>query len=82
MLGIIQFYAVPSIIIYYFPPSIPFNTHLFLFPSFSDEQAQLLAATVSKDKEHFSISFNEFLQFMANQNASEPDEETLVDMFK
>ena len=49
---------------------------------FSAEQAELLAATVSKDKENHSISFNEFLQFMAEQKSSEPDEETLIDMFQ
>ena len=49
---------------------------------FSEEQARLLAASVSVDKTDYSVSFNEFLKLMSMQNQSEPDEETLVDMFQ
>lgn len=50
--------------------------------SFSEEQARLLAASVSVDTTEYSVSFNEFLKLMSMQNQSEPDEETLVDMFQ
>ena len=53
----------------------------FLYFLLSEDQAQELAATVSVDKEKYSVSFNEFLQFMYNQKTTEPDEETLVKMF-
>ena len=44
-------------------------------------QARDLAATVSVDKTNHSVSFNEFLRIYAEQKTSEPDEETLVEMF-
>ncbi|TRY67218.1 hypothetical protein TCAL_15846, partial [Tigriopus californicus] len=46
-----------------------------------EEQARLLATSVSVDKSHYSVSFNEFLKLISMQQASEPDEETLVEMF-
>lgn len=46
-----------------------------------EEQARLLASSVSVDKSHYSVSFNEFLKLISMQQASEPDEETLVEMF-
>lgn len=47
----------------------------------SEEAAQALASTVTVDTTNYSISFNEFLKFMSQQQESEPDEETLVDVF-
>ena len=49
--------------------------------SFSEEQAQELASSVSVDKTNFSVSFNEFLRLFSQQQESEPDEGTLVDVF-
>ena len=49
--------------------------------SFSEEQAQELASSVSVDKTNFSVSFNEFLKLFSQQQESEPDEGTLVDVF-
>ena len=48
---------------------------------FAEEAAQALASTVTVDTTNYSISFNEFLQFMSQQQNGEPDEETLVDVF-
>jgi|ERR1712150_252271 len=39
------------------------------------------ASTVSVDTTNFSVSFNEFLEFMSKEQNQEPDEETMVDMF-
>jgi Ca2+-binding EF-hand superfamily protein len=36
---------------------------------------------VSADKTNFSVSFNEFLRLTAMQRESEPDQETLVQVF-
>lgn len=47
----------------------------------NEEAAQALASTVTVDTTNYSISFNEFLQFMSQQQNGEPDEETLVDVF-
>ena len=33
------------------------------------------------DKTNFSVSFNEFLKLMSEQQESEPDEEALVQVF-
>ena len=41
-----------------------------------------MAATVSVDKTNFSVSFNEFLKLMSQQQDLEPDEETLVQIFE
>ena len=53
---------------------------MYLF-YFVEEAAQALASTVTVDTTNYSISFNEFLQFMSQQQNGEPDEETLVDVF-
>lgn len=45
------------------------------------EQARMLAQTASVDKTNCSVSFNEFLKLMSMQKESEPDHETLVDVF-
>lgn len=47
----------------------------------NEEQARMLAKTVSVDKTNCSVSFNEFLKLMSVQQESEPDHETLVDVF-
>lgn len=47
----------------------------------TDQQAQELAGSVSVDKTNYSVSFNEFLKLMSQQQETEPDEETLVDIF-
>jgi len=47
----------------------------------NEEQARMLAKTVSVDKTNCSVSFNEFLTLMSVQQESEPDHETLVDVF-
>ncbi|CAB4062985.1 CALM [Lepeophtheirus salmonis] len=47
----------------------------------TEEQAQEMATTVSVDTTMFSVSFNEFLTFMSKQQETEPDEETLIDIF-
>lgn len=47
----------------------------------TEEQAQELASSVSVDKTNFSVSFNEFLKLFSQQQESEPDEGTLVDVF-
>jgi len=47
----------------------------------TEEAAQTLAATVSVDITNFSVSFNEFLEFMSKEQNQEPDEETMVGMF-
>jgi len=47
----------------------------------TEEQAQELASSVSVDKTNFSVSFNEFLRLFSQQQESEPDEGTLVDVF-
>ena len=54
---------------------------LLFFFNFIEEAAQALASTVTVDTTNYSISFNEFLQFMSQQQNGEPDEETLVDVF-
>ncbi len=46
-----------------------------------EDQAKDLASTVSVDKTNFSVSFNEFLKLMSEQQESEPDEEALVQVF-
>ena len=48
---------------------------------FTEEQARMLAKTVSVDKTNCSVSFNEFLKLMSTQQEAEPDHETLVDVF-
>ena len=48
----------------------------------SEEQARSLAETVSVDRTNHSVSFNEFLKLMSMQRDVEPDEETLLDMFR
>ena len=64
------------------------ESHLFVSsqcdPSFSspEEQARSLAETVSVDRTNHSVSFNEFLRLMSMQRDVEPDEETLLDMFR
>ena len=50
--------------------------------SFPEEQARSLAETVSVDRTNHSVSFNEFLRLMSMQRDVEPDEETLLDMFR
>ena len=47
----------------------------------NEEQARILAKTVSVDKTNCSVSFNEFLKLMSVQQEAEPDHETLVDVF-
>jgi aldehyde:ferredoxin oxidoreductase len=47
----------------------------------NEEAAQALAATVTVDTTNYSISFNEFLRFISQQQEMEPDEDTLVDVF-
>lgn len=42
----------------------------------------MLASVVSVDKTNYSVSFNEFLTLMSHQQESEPDHETLVDVFE
>ena len=54
----------------------------FSTPLFSEEQARSLAETVSVDRTNHSVSFNEFLKLMSTQREVEPDEETLLDMFR
>ena len=54
----------------------------FATPLFSEEQARSLAETVSVDRTNHSVSFNEFLKLMSMQRDVEPDEETLLDMFR
>lgn len=49
--------------------------------SIAEEAAQALAATVTVDTTNYSISFNEFLRFISQQQEMEPDEDTLVDVF-
>ena len=48
---------------------------------FSEEQARMLAKTVSVDHTNCSLSFNEFLTLMSTQQEAEPNHETLVDVF-
>jgi Ca2+-binding EF-hand superfamily protein len=48
----------------------------------SDEQARSLAETASVDTTNHSVSFNEFLKLMAQQREIEPDEDTLLEMFR
>ena len=55
--------------------------HLYFLHCISEEQARILAKTVSVDKTNCSVSFNEFLQLMSVQQEAEPDHETLVDVF-
>ena len=50
--------------------------------SLLEEQARTLAETVSVDRTNHSVSFNEFLKLMSLQREIEPDEETLLDMFR
>lgn len=47
----------------------------------NEEAAQALAATVTVDTTNYSISFNEFLRFISQQQEMEPAEDTLVDVF-
>ena len=56
------------------------ESHLFV--SSPEEQARSLAETVSVDRTNHSVSFNEFLRLMSMQRDVEPDEETLLDMFR
>ena len=51
------------------------------FDVFSEEQARMLAKTVSVDHTNCSLSFNEFLTLMSTQQEAEPNHETLVDVF-
>ena len=53
----------------------------FNFLIFSEEQARMLAKTVSVDHTNCSLSFNEFLTLMSTQQEAEPNHETLVDVF-
>jgi len=48
----------------------------------NESQAKMLASVVSVDKTNYSVSFNEFLTLMSHQQESEPDHETLVDVFE
>jgi len=47
----------------------------------NEEQARMLAKTVSVDHTNCSLSFNEFLTLMSTQQEAEPNHETLVDVF-
>ena len=55
--------------------------HACVFCCILEEQARILAKTVSVDKTNCSVSFNEFLKLMSVQQEAEPDHETLVDVF-
>lgn len=48
----------------------------------NESQAKMLASVVSVDKKNYSVSFNEFLKLMSVQQESEPDHETLIDVFE
>ena len=57
-------------------------TSLIIYFNISESQAKMLASVVSVDKTNYSVSFNEFLTLMSHQQESEPDHETLVDVFE
>ena len=56
--------------------------HFVNYLNISESQAKMLASVVSVDKTNYSVSFNEFLTLMSHQQESEPDHETLVDVFE
>ena len=45
-------------------------------------KATALAGPVTCDKTGFSVSFNEFLKIVSNERKSQPDESSLMDMFR
>ena len=63
------------------PLTRTFVNKYFNFLIFSEEQARMLAKTVSVDHTNCSLSFNEFLTLMSTQQEAEPNHETLVDVF-
>ena len=48
----------------------------------NDEQTKAIAGLVSCDKTGYSVSFNEYLRLVSMQRRAEPDEQTLMEIFK